>query len=79
MFSFNQDAREAGDAVRQAVGVQFEPHKSAAAQRRQSVNHSSITIAAITVMLFPTTVLLTLLVVLMFEVFYSLRRANVAA
>jgi len=60
VFNLNQYVREAGDAVRQAVGVEREPHKSAAAQRRQSVYHSSITIAATTVMLLLATVLLPL-------------------
>jgi hypothetical protein len=46
VFDLNQYAREAGDAVRQAVGVELAPHKSAAAQRRLSVYHFSITIAA---------------------------------
>jgi len=60
VFNLNHYVREAGDAVRQAVGIELEPHKSAAAQRRLSVYHSSITIAATTVMLVLATILLTL-------------------
>ena len=54
MFNLNQYAREAGDAVRQAVGVEPEPHKSASAQKRLSVYHS------LSPLLVLATVLLTL-------------------